>query len=150
MPRSRRLASSSRRLISTGYLAGVPWRDMGLEQRYRGASADDAMARLPHDTQRRVMAFRTLPKQTWRKSATRAVSDFGPPLWDGRTAPRLRHARSTDRASLDMSSRHISQIMVDMGLQQRHCGASADDATTQLPLDVRQRLAALGAMPKRT
>src|SRR4051812_38207156 len=51
--------------VSSGYLAQI-MADMGLDQRYRGASGDDAMARLPQDLQRRVAAFRTIPKQTWR------------------------------------------------------------------------------------
>jgi len=40
--------------------------DRGLEQRQRGASADEARARLPQDVQRRIAEFRTMPKQTWR------------------------------------------------------------------------------------
>lgn len=50
--------------LSSGYLTGI-MADLGLEQRHRGASADDAILRLPRDVQQRVAAFRTTPKQTW-------------------------------------------------------------------------------------
>ena len=62
--------------VSSGYLTQV-MSEIGLAQRHRGATVDEALSRLPGDPQQRVMAFRTMPKSTLAQSALGAVTDVG-------------------------------------------------------------------------